>query len=584
MGKKYYTVERNVQIVIELLKAHGIKRVIASPGTTNMTFIGSIQQDPYFEIWSSVDERSAAYLACGMAAETGEPVVISCTGATASRNYMPGMTEAYYRKLPVLAITSHRGEHQIGHLLDQQIDRRTIPNDVAVCSVTVPMAKTPIEERYCEIEANKAMLALTHRGGGPAHINMYTEYNKDFSIKNLPAAHAIFRYTIFDKLPDLPQNIKIGIDLGSHHNFTKDETEAIDKFCASNNAVVFCDPTGGYIGKFAAPFHLVNGQVNYVSPLKILDLMIHIGEVSGTFHVMAKEVWRVSEDGEIRDTFGKLTKVFEMPEKAFFEHYTRGEGHHTEFLKQCKDEYKRVLSAIPELPFGIAWIAQTLMPKMPRGCEIHMGIYNSLRSCSFFEWNDGILGKCNVGGFGIDGAISTAIGASLVRPDKLFYCILGDLAFFYDMNVVGNRHVGNNVRILVNNNSKGAEFRLFNHPCSAFGDDADKFMAAAGHYGAKSSLLVRGYAEALGYEYMSASTKEEFVENIERFTNPKITNRPIIFETFSDSNNESEALELIQTTYSDTKQGVIKTVKETAHKVLGNNGVNTIKNILGKFK
>ena len=93
--RKYYTIERNVQIVIALLKAHGIRKVVASPGTTNMTFIGSIQQDPFFQIWSSVDERSAAYIACGLAAESGEPVVISCTGATASRNYMPGLTEAY---------------------------------------------------------------------------------------------------------------------------------------------------------------------------------------------------------------------------------------------------------------------------------------------------------------------------------------------------------------------------------------------------------------------------------------------------------------------------------------------------------
>lgn len=108
-----YTNERNVQIVIALLKAHGIHRVIASPGTTNMTFVVSIENDPWFHVWSSVDERSAAYLACGMAAETGEPVVISCTGATASRNYMPGLTEAYYRKLPILAITSTRGNHQL---------------------------------------------------------------------------------------------------------------------------------------------------------------------------------------------------------------------------------------------------------------------------------------------------------------------------------------------------------------------------------------------------------------------------------------------------------------------------------------
>ena len=41
--EQYYTDERNVQILISLLKEHGIKRVVASPGSTNVTFVGSIQ-------------------------------------------------------------------------------------------------------------------------------------------------------------------------------------------------------------------------------------------------------------------------------------------------------------------------------------------------------------------------------------------------------------------------------------------------------------------------------------------------------------------------------------------------------------
>ena len=72
--EKYYTSERNAQIVIALLKANNIRKIIASPGATNITFVASIQQDPYFEIYSSVDERSAAYMACGLAAESG----VSC--------------------------------------------------------------------------------------------------------------------------------------------------------------------------------------------------------------------------------------------------------------------------------------------------------------------------------------------------------------------------------------------------------------------------------------------------------------------------------------------------------------------------
>lgn len=64
MSLNYYTNERNVQIIISLLKANGIKRIIASPGTTNMTFVVSVQNDPWFEVYSFVDERSAAYIAC----------------------------------------------------------------------------------------------------------------------------------------------------------------------------------------------------------------------------------------------------------------------------------------------------------------------------------------------------------------------------------------------------------------------------------------------------------------------------------------------------------------------------------------
>ena len=62
----HYTDARNVQMLIYLMKMHGIKRVVASPGTTNLTFVASIQQDPFFEIYSSADERSAAYIACGL--------------------------------------------------------------------------------------------------------------------------------------------------------------------------------------------------------------------------------------------------------------------------------------------------------------------------------------------------------------------------------------------------------------------------------------------------------------------------------------------------------------------------------------
>ena len=113
----YYTDEINTLVLVSLLKEHGIRKIIASPGTTNISFVGSVHIDPYFEVYSAVDERSAGFMACGLAEESGEPVVLTCTGATASRNYIPGLTEAFYRNLPVLAITSSVKFWGIGNLI-----------------------------------------------------------------------------------------------------------------------------------------------------------------------------------------------------------------------------------------------------------------------------------------------------------------------------------------------------------------------------------------------------------------------------------------------------------------------------------
>ena len=580
--KRFYTNERNVQIVIALLKAHGIHRVIASPGTTNMTFVVSIENDPWFHIWSSVDERSASYLACGMAAETGEPVVISCTGATASRNYMPGLTEAYYRKLPVLAITSTRGNYKIGHLIDQQIDRRNIPNDIAIESVTIPMVKDYEDERFCEIEANKAILALKLNGGGPVHINMYTRYSHDFSVREIPHVNTIYRHTIYDKeWPSIPHDGRIVVRIGSHADFTDEQTRAIDEFCATYDAVVCCDHTSGYRGKYEVHGQLVFGQQMWQSSLRNTNLCIHIGEVSGDqFCVNAKHTWRVSPDGALRDTFGNLRRVFMMHEIDFFNHYKKKDCNHTEYLDSLNKEIDEIKNKIPNLPFSNIWMAQQMHDKLPKGCEIHFGIYHSLRSWNFFKLPMGIQAKCNVGGFGIDGGVSSMIGASLSNSDKLFFGVFGDLAFFYDMNVIGNRHVGNNVRILLINNGKGNEFRNYGHPCFFLGDEADKYIAAAGHYGNMSNLLVKNYAENLGYDYLKAANKEEFISGIEHFLSPHIGDRPILFEVFTETDDESNALETILNIVIDQKAQIKSNIKKAVKKVVGDKGIETIMKII----
>lgn len=578
--EQYYSSERNVQILVSLLKQHGVKKIVASPGSTNVTFVGSVQQDPYFEIYSSVDERSAAYIACGLAAESGEPVAISCTGATASRNYFPALTEAFYRKLPILAITSTQDEAKIGHLIPQIIDRNCQPNDTVKHSVHLPTVKDQDDEWNCMVKANEAILALKHHGNGPVHINLTTTYCKDFTVRKLPFTHKIERFMSWEisTFPTIPVG-KVLIYIGSHTRMEHALTNAIDAFCLAYNAAVIVETTSNYNGKFRVPYQLVAQQSIDKHNAKA-DLLIHIGEMSDMTSLAGqpKQVWRVNEDGKLVDSYRMLRCVFEMPERMFFEHYAPlGKANSNSFYLSLMKECDRLWNKIPELPFSHLWVASQLYNKFPDYATLHLGILSPLRSWGYFPLKAGMEVYCNQGGFGIDGNMSSMLGASLVHPNKLYYGVVGDLSFFYDMNVLGNRHMGRNVRILLINNSLGAEFHLFKQINLTYVNNIDRYLSAGGHFGRKSPTVVKHLAEDWGYEYLSASSKEEFEKVKQRFLISEITDKPMIFEVFTDVADEDMALRQIYNIEVDTKHKVIKEAKN----ILGSKNVEIIKKLLG---
>lgn len=565
----YYSKDSNINLVLDLLKAHGVKKVIASPGATNTSIVVSMQADGWFEMYSSVDERSAAYMACGLSEESGEPVVISCTGATASRNYFPALTEAYYRKLPIICITSSQNSAFIGHLYQQLTDRTAYPNDLFVAGEQIQWIKDKTDYWDCENKINKVLLACKRNGGGPVHLNVQ---NNLFAIENVDQTkcRVIARYTLEDELPPLPTG-KIGVFISSHKRFTSKETEAIDLFCAKYDAVVFCEKTSGYYGLYRVDFAIAGLQKQHKFKEANLDLLIHIGDMTADYQTTgalnAPIVWRISEDGEIRVKFKHLEAVFQMKEKTFFSYYAKeANDKKTSFVERCRTVCDSIRKNIPELPLSNVWCAKTLAPIMPADSVVHLGILNSYRSWNLFELPRTVHTMSNVGGFGIDGCTSTLIGASLSNPHKIHFLVTGDLAFFYDLNAIGNRHIGNNVRILLINNGVGGEFKILgraNKPVNV-----DSYIAAGGHFGNKSKDLVRHLAQDLGFEYLSASTKEEFLRVVPEFTSSTATKKPIILEVFEDVENQDKALQLVQNIVA----GDVK------------DHVGATKNIIGKIK
>lgn len=579
----HYSAELNVLIVLSLFKQYGIKRVIASPGAINIPVVASMQQDPYFEMKSCVDERSAAYMACGWAEETGEPVVLSCTGATSSRNYMPGLTEAFYRKLPVIALTSSRDVVWIGHLFPQVTDRTAHPNDIVIDSAWVQTIKDKEDEWDVTIKLNRV---INNCFKGPIHINITDAISPKYDVVDLPVAKVIRRYYSDSDKPKMPQG-NIGIFCGEHKAWTKELTEVVDAFCAYHDAVVFVDHTSKYHGKYRVLYSVVGAQNGYTPNVPPIDHIIHIGEVSGAYDVFsplkrtAKTSWRVNPDGEFRDFFKKLDSVFQMDEKTFFVAYTPSNNcdKHS-MIDKYQAEIKKIRNSLPEMPFSNLYIGQRLGMNVPDNSIMYLGILNTLRTWSFSEINPTVKTYSNVGGFGIDGTLSTAIGASYADPNKLVYVVLGDLSFFYDMNSIGNHCVGKNLRVLLINNGKGVEFRHYNHQAAFMGNYADDFVAAAGHWGNQSRDLVRHYCMDLGFQYLTASNKEDFEEACSTFLSVDVIDKPILFEVFTTTEDEQNCLKLLKTSNTSAlKSSLKRQIISAAEKVMGDKGVKLIKKL-----
>lgn len=531
--------QNTILYLTAMLKAYGINKIVSCPGTQNSNFNSIVQEDLFFKCYSVVDERSACYIANGIAYETKEPVVITCTGATASRNFLSGMTEAYYKNLPIIAITFFDVKTNTLKLSPQYIDRSVTQNDVKRISVSLPVIHDEKDKKDCIIALNAALSSAKYNGT-PVHIN--APNIMDFEKYDLPSD--IWTTKVYSEVDreteEELKNRNTIIYIGSHNKFSSEEEGAISVFAKNYNIPVVVDHTSNYHGANK----IMSSRLSVLAAIEQKpELIIDMGGISGeylSFPLFKKaKIWRISPNGEFCCRTGqRVEKQFNMTEFNFFSSFKNSDDN--EYLDYIKDAINNI--TIPELPLSNPFICLELSKNIQNNSSLHLAILNSLRSMNFFDLDNSIDVNCNVGGFGIDGALSTLTGQSLTDSNKKFYGVIGDLAFFYDMNVLGNRHLGKNLRIILVNNNRGEEFRLNPKLETPLGEKSDILIAAAGHYknGAK------GWVESCGLKYMSASTKEEFLSQISDFCS-KDFNSSVVFEVFVKDEDEKEALNILKT-------------------------------------
>lgn len=571
-----YTIQENVRIVISLLKQYNIRHIVVSPGGTNIPISQAVQEDSFFKCYSVPDERSAMYFAIGLHLQTGEVIATSCTSAQATRNYVPGLTEAFYKHTPILAITTAKLERFQYQDYMQAPDQCSLPKDAVKASFDLPPVTDDNTRMQVYHNAKEAILETTHRNPGPIQLNIriVDALQGQFENVELPAIRPLRRYMAWDDWSDVELvNKKVLIVIGEHRVFSERENKAIEKFCEGVDAAVYVNHLSNYHGKYSVSANLLVscGGFSLLKP----DVLITIGGQTGDYPIYGAlnrignaEHWRIAEDGNYVDTYGHLTKIFECPDYYFFERIASKERVEHQYYQKWK-ALNDTMNYDVEMPFSNCYAAQQLYKIIPQQSIMNFAILNSLRCWSYFPLHESIQGYGNVAAFGIDGCNSMLIGESM-NTDELCFIVTGDLAFFYDMNALGIRHIKNNVRILLINNGGGAEFKIMTKDWKQK-VVVENFISANGHNG-----NAKGWSENCGFKYLSATNKEEFQVVKNEFVGS--SDKPVILEIFTDEDDEPIAMQtLISANRIETSSGKLKSAIAN---IVGETGIKVIKKIL----
>lgn len=524
----------NIRIVVKLLKAHNIRYIVISPGGTNVEFVKMIQDDSFFKCFSVVDERSAMYFAIGLFLQTGEVIATSCTSAQATRNYIPGLTEAYYKRVPILAITMAKHNRFVGQEYMQAPNQTSLPVDCVKKSYMLPYITDDNDFLFSKRLINEAILELSKDGYGPVQLCIPWV---DFKLNPInKRVSAIKKHNNLDGV-NLSKK-KILIVIGEHRPFNEMETNTIEKFCEVHDCVIYVNHLSNYSGKFVVKANLELSSLSldeFISGY-LPDILITIGGQTGDYPLYriisdARNEnfvhWRICEDGAVVDTYDKLSDVFQMTIMDFFKTKIKEPCSHDYYQKWSHLVNNKVLNM--KLPFSNAYIAQKLHNHLPKNSIIQFSILNSLRIWNLFPLDDSIQCFSNVAAFGIDGGMSTLIGQSVVT-ENICYMIIGDLAFYYDMNSIGIRHIKNNVKIIIINNNGGVEFKLSKQE----NKKTDEFIAAGNHF-----RNAAGWAKTCGFDYYKITNKEDYLKNYDVLLSKN--DRPTIFEVFVSDVDEADA-------------------------------------------
>ena len=524
--------------LVDILAKKGVKNALISPGSRNAPLTIALVRHPDITTKSISDERSAAFIALGMAQNLDQPVALCCTSGSAAYNYAPAIAEAFFQEVPLIVLTADRPKEWIHQHDGQTIYQTDIFGKHVKQSFEIGADYThPDAIWHIERTINHAVNLANTEPCGPVHINIplrepfYPAENEEVTfnshsrvIELLKTEQNLSKEVWADLMNQFQGFDKILI-AGGQQELNVDLSKILDDLQAEFQIVCVGDSISN-LGFEAISKHdiFLKPENENLSP----ELLITFGKsfISKGLKTFlrknkALEHWHLQMGDHLIDTFQSLTKVIPMQPLDFFkklyedldfEQFKNGDEdeRNGEFQQDWFAEERRAKiyterffqGTIHQEKFNEFYCIKYLMDSLPSDCQLHLANSMSVRYANYVgvEPTKNIEIFANRGTSGIDGCVSTAVGQAL-STDKLVFLLVGDVAFFYDRNALWNQYLPNNLRIILLNNHGGSIFRMIDGP-SKLPELNDYFETV------QSQNAERTAADA-GLTYLNVKTMED---------------------------------------------------------------------------
>ncbi|WP_424960970.1 2-succinyl-5-enolpyruvyl-6-hydroxy-3-cyclohexene-1-carboxylic-acid synthase [Ekhidna sp.] len=521
------TVFNTAQVCSQL----GVKHAVMSPGSRNAPLTISFARHEGIKKWIIPDERSAGFVALGIAQETNTPAVLCCTSGSALLNYAPAIAEAYYREIPLIIMSADRPPE----LIDQR-DGQTIRQFEALKNHVKGSWRLPIvTDQSCAEEYEQSLIEALHISGelpkGPVHINIpfkepfYPDAGQDLKFEEVPIPDSVVSVTQSGVSLSITDSKKILILIGQQladedlNNQLQQISERIP-FVKSplNNLVDGIDHVDVFIeGKNElTPDLLITSGLSVLS--KKLKLFIRKYKPKRHIHF--------DPAGVKVDTYDSNPQFIKRNLSDFIDQLIEHEVN-AEYIGEWKKLEERTKAAIEDFirraPHSETKAAHSILESIPTKSNLHLSNSMPVRYADLFGVKNSINVYCNRGTSGIDGCTSTAVGASLVS-DETNVLVTGDLAFLYDRNAFFHNYDLPNLRIIVLNNQGGGIFRLIDGP--------SKLPELETYFETRHNRTAEYICAENGFEYLKAADAESLQEHLKTFYMPSKSAK--ILEVFTD--------------------------------------------------